>query len=58
MDQIRARISSPRTTAGSGYLARILPSGFIEPPILPLPVLNQPRRMLRPVAADSAIAIS
>jgi hypothetical protein len=58
MDPIRARISSPRTAADGGYLARILPAGFIMPPRQQPLMWEPPRRVLRPVAADSAIALS
>ena len=57
MDLIRARISSPRIAADRGYLARILPAGFIVPPSQP-PMFWPSQRLLRPVAADGAIANS
>jgi len=57
MDPIRARISSPRIAADRGYLTRILPAGFIVLPSLP-PMFWLSQRLLRPVAADGAIAKS
>jgi len=63
MDQIRARISSPRNTVGwgsssrSAFLARYQSAAFVVAHTIPTPMWSS-RRHLRALPANDPIAVS